>query len=334
MVQHQSLRLPGPVVVLGGGGFIGSNLVSHLEKEGYDVTSVDTQWHGFRHRGRNQRTLNLLNPYHAQSAVSGAGTVFHLAADMGGVEYFHGDADFGAAMDNGIITNNVVQACVQQGVQRLVYASSACAADTSFQFDLSSPYRIRESDILTGSPDARYGAEKRYGAYCVANAPLDGRVAMFHTVYGPGQEYEGVRRKFPSAVCTNALKAANQKSALTLFGDGGQIRTYLYISDAIDRLYSLAIHPEIENQYVHHQWLSRVFNIGATAEVSCKSVAEVVLRIIGYDAPIQYDAGKPSGVLARSCNLDKWIDTFGAPPTETTVEKGFTQFIDWLRERV
>lgn len=340
-------RLPEPIVILGGGGFIGSNLAKRLYEDGYEVQLVDVEYHDWRwplngdnalyERMRESQFIYDLCWYnHAVAAVEGAGTVFHLAADMGGVEYFHSDKDFGAAIDNQLMTTNVVKACVAEGVQRLIYASSACAADTEEQYQDGHAFPVRERHIKTGDPDARYGAEKRHGAYVVANAPLDGRVAMFHTVYGPGQEHEGVRMKFPSAVATGALRSL-ETGELTLFGNGEQLRSYLYVDDAIDRLIALAsVDRAVLDTYedwAYGGWLRYVFNIGSRTAVSCRSVAETCLRLVGSDAVIKYNDAKPSGVLGRTANLSKWERVFG-PATETSVETGFQKFLDWLKGTV
>lgn len=319
------LAMPEPVVILGGGGFIGSNLGERLHKMGYDVQLVDINFEEWRWSPKNKRHYHDLRSFGAANGVlKDAGTVFHFAADMGGVEYFHSDKDFGAAMNNGLITNTVLRAAVNRNVPRLIYASSACAAATQQQMIQGRIMWIHEDDIEYGDPDARYGAEKRYGAYMVANAPLDGRVGIFHTIYGPGQEHEGVRMKFPSAVATGAIKSL-QTDELVLFGNGKQIRTYLYIDDAVDRIVQLAeAPPETFKTF-------RTFNIGAETPVTCREVAETCLDIVGSDATIKYNPGKPSGVLGRGCRLSRWERHFGVPH-ETSIQEGFEKFIDWLED--
>jgi nucleoside-diphosphate-sugar epimerase len=347
VVQHQQVtydeRLPEPVVILGGGGFIGSNLGEYLHGLGYDVHLVDvafTSWRWPYNHPDGKRPArwsewsdhmhvrDLTYRGEALAAVEDAGTVFHLAADMGGVEFFHSDKDFGASQTNAQITLNVVNACVAEGVQRMIYTSSACAAATKFQDDVLHPCRITEHDITWGEPDARYGAEKRYGAYMVSNAPIDGRVAVLATVYGPGQEFEGVRRKFPSAVCTNAIDAVSNSTDLVLFGDGRQIRTYLYIDDAVERLYKLALASEGTIG-------DGIFNIGAEHEVSCANVANLVLCLLDDAYGVQwtevvYDPTKPTGVAARGFDISKWRSYFG-PTHETGPVEGFRSFLDWLK---
>jgi UDP-glucose 4-epimerase len=244
--------------------------------------------------------------------------VFHLAADMGGVEYFHSDHDFGAALDNQLITTNVLKACVAKQTPRLVYTSSVCAYPVEHMND---GMLVNEQWLMTGTPDAMYGAEKRQGAWMVANAPIDGRVALLDTVYGPGQEHHGIRMKFPSAVCVHAIESL-QTDELVLFGDGTQERCYLYIEDAVQRLIAMASAPKPDH-------MLPVWNIGGTELVTCQAVAEMCLEYVNSDALICYNPLKPTGVLTRRTDQAKFARTFG-DLYETTIDEGFSKFLDWL----
>ena len=98
------------VVVLGGGGFIGSNLCNRLLALGAHVTAVDTVFPSWRRPDVMCRRADLTSLAETVRAIVGAELVFHLAADMGGVGYFHSNADLGASLVNGQITLNVAQA--------------------------------------------------------------------------------------------------------------------------------------------------------------------------------------------------------------------------------
>lgn len=313
-------RLPGPVVVLGGGGFIGSRLVQRLIRDGYDTVAVDIVWPTERSEfltGARRWTLDLTEPGAASVAVHNAGTVFHLAADMGGVGWFHSDRDWQSSLTNGRITTNVLEQCTRAGVDRLVYASSACAAATEQQSNPATPYCITEQDLTWGTPDALYGADKRHGAWLCSHAPFDARVGVFHTIYGPGQEHEGPRMKFPTAVATKAL-ASRQTGHLELWGDGTQMRSYLFIDDAIDRIMQLAAARDNPGPV----------NIGAEGAISCQDIAQMCLLIVGSDAEIVHVDG-PTGVAARDADLTKWRAVFG-PAHQTSYWDGFSELISWL----
>jgi len=313
------LRLPEPIVVLGGGGFIGANLVRRLRADGYEAWAIDiapVPW-----REVDAEWLDLRHITAARRAIIGARTVFHLAADMGGVGYFHSDADFAASTDNGRITINVARACAESPlVERLFYASSACVYPVELQHIAYPAVKLREDIIGFGTPDALYGAEKLQGLRIMAKLPF-ARVGVLHTVYGPLQEHEGRRMKFPAAAATKALDAL-ETGTLELWGDGSQRRSYLYVDDAVDRI--------IEVTAAEHY--GGPVNIGATGAASCREVAEMCLRIVGAsDATITTNEAEPTGVLGRDCDGRKYERYYGAPH-QTSLAAGFTKFIDWLKE--
>lgn len=313
--------LPGRVVVLGGGGFIGSNLVRRLVELGADVDAVDIAFPEFRAEalvGARKVHANLLSRDETWRAIRHAGTVFHLAADMGGVGYFHSDADLGAAMRNGQITLNVLEAVQRLRIERTFYASSACAYPTQFQQNILAAPPLEEGWVGCGTPDACYGAEKLHGLRLVAKVP-GARVGILHTVYGPGQEHEGRRMKFPAAVARKAL-AARRTGTLELWGDGKQLRSYHYVDDAVKQILTITSSPDYWGPV----------NVGAAGAISCRDVAEICLAHAGApDATITTNPAEPSGVLARDCSTRKYVEHYGAVPGRT-YPAGFGAFLDWL----
>jgi len=309
------------VAVLGGGGFIGSNLVCRLVSDGHDVTAVDVQFPDWRLcalDGAARLTLDLTDPKNVTAALDGADLVYHLAADMGGVAWFHGPQDWPASLTNGRITNNVLTGCTIADIDRIVYTSSACAYATEIQHTPGQAPKLQESEHLSwGTPDAGYGWEKRYGLELCTRAPIDARVAICHTIFGPLQEHEGQRMKFPAAVITKAL-AARTSGRLELWGSGEQRRSYLFIDDAVDRLITLGF----DDRY------NGPVNVGAEGSVTCEEVARMCLDIVGADAEVVTIDG-PVGVMSRDCDNTKWAQTYGEP-SQTPLDVAFTKFAEWV----
>lgn len=304
-----------PVVILGGGGFLGANLARRYVEAGRQVYAVDQHFPDFRRDalfGATRIRRDLRNPAAVDEVMFPGALVFHLAADMGGVGYFHSDADWPASLNNARITLNVAEAAGRAGVDRLVYASSACACATE------PDWMLDEYDLHWGTPDARYGQEKRNGAHLFTSAPYDARVAILHTVYGPLQEHEGVRMKFPAAVATKAL-AARETGRLEVWGDGTQTRSYLYVDDAVDRLVALAeadVNPG-------------PIMVGAEGSVSCDEIARLCLELAGVPGAEVVHVDGPTGVAARDCDLSRWREVFGEPH-QTSYRDGFAAFVEWL----
>ncbi len=305
------------VTVLGGGGFIGSNLCRRLDELGADVTAVDVEFPAWRRPDVRCRRVDLRSPTDTVRAMHGADVVFHLAADMGGVGYFHSDADLGASLRNGRITANVVEAAVICETPRTFYASSACAYPIELQQTVGCPPALSEDMIGQGTPDALYGAEKLHGLRVFGKVP-GGRVGVLHTVFGPLQEHSGRRMKFPAAVATKAI-ASRETGILELWGDGSQMRSYLHVDDAVERIIAIATSETYDGPV----------NVGAEGAVTCREVAELCLGIVGSDAEIVTNPAEPTGVLARDCSNARYDDLYGPGPQRSYLA-GFESFISWL----
>jgi GDP-D-mannose 3',5'-epimerase len=315
---------PRRIAVLGAAGFIGTHVARRLAELGHDVVPVDIRTVDADLGATGAISADLRSREHAEFAVRGAHWVVHLAADMGGVGYFHGPADWAASMDNALMTRNVLTACARFEVERLFYASSACAYPVELQRTRGRAPRLAETEVGFGTPDQLYGGEKLTGLRLCSAAPFDARVGILHTIYGPGQEATGPRAKFPPAVCAKAIASEASGAPIEIWGDGSQLRSYLYIDDAVDRIITI-----LTAEHYHGP-----VNVGYDGAISCLDAAQHAARAAGADPArivCNPDAG-PTGVLARDCDNTKWRATYGhtddVPPAE-----GFGRLVDWLQRR-
>jgi GDP-D-mannose 3', 5'-epimerase len=308
------------VAVTGAGGFIGSNMIRYLADKGHNVLAIDRKqptdptrkqtWC----RAHETQTVSLQEN---QPDLTGIDVVYHFAADMGGVGYFH-THDFWPYIINTRIDSNVLEAMINAGVARGFVASSACIYPTELQ------YRPHEAPLLSedlaeqGTPDQMYGRAKLMLLRLAERAPIDIRVGILHTVYGTGQEREGERMKFPTAIATKTL-AARETGKVEIWGDGNQLRSYLWIDDALAKIEALTMHDKNIGPT----------NIGYQGAVSVRDVAQLCANIVGIEPEYTYTTNKPSGVLSRDCDNAKYWNTFGRmEPTNYT--DGFTQLLEWL----
>jgi len=321
-------------LVLGGGGFIGHHLGRKLKEMGEEVILADVKWEPFRDydgAGHFQVWVDLRDRGLTNSLISywKPAVVWQLAADMGGVEYFHSDHDWAAAVDNQLINVNVMNAVAQHSPEsRVVFTSTACALATEAQTHKYAAewggHDLKPEDIEWGTPDQLYGQEKRNSALLWSRSPLDTRVCFLHTVYGPGQEHAGIRMKFPSAIVQKA-RAARETGKIEVFGDGRQVRTFLYIDDALKYLIALGYSDEDPG----------FINIGGVIPYS----VDQVTRVAGYaaglapgeDYEVYHQLDKPTGVEHRGCDMSKTFQQFGSLST-TSLMSGLVNMVAWLDE--
>lgn len=249
--------------------------------------------------------------------------VFQFAAQMGGVGIFHGNKDYEFAKQNSLIGLNVMDALSPN--QRMFFPCSACAYPIDFQkgydkYDGSVKERhVLSEDLLGGGPaDQLYGEEKRYTTMLMEESPLDARSGILSTVYGPYQEYEGERMKFPTAITRKVIEA-KKTGEVEIWGDGTQIRTFLFIQDALEKIYRVMNNEKYEG----------AVNIGSDEEVTVQEIADDLCDYAGIKPRFIYRTDKPTGVLARSSDNSKFNGTYGTVP-QTSARDGMRQLYDWM----
>jgi GDP-D-mannose 3',5'-epimerase len=311
-------------VVTGAAGFIGHNLVARLLSEGHHVTAVDytapvdperlAVWR----KAHARQIVDLRDAYKAFAAIEGAEWVFHLAANVGGVGYLS-HMEWDSYLDNTRMSLNVMEAAKQWGVARLFYASSSCAFPVDLQRHEFTAELHEDSDLESGPPDLMYGREKLATLRLCEVAPFDARVGMFNSVYGPGLATHGVRMKFPAAVTKRALECRHTRQPLTVWGDGTQVRSYIYIDDVIDKIMTVMIEP-----------YAGPVSMTTSERVTCAEGAELVLKLLDVDVPIEYVDGE-TGVAARHCSNDKWEKTYG-PDKCRPFADGMAELVAWMEK--
>ncbi len=314
-------------VVTGGTGFIGSHLVKSLIDKSRDVAvasdfaclglenlinlGIDPDYIDLRHTD-----LTLYNQ--ALEAVAGADTVFHLAARVGSVEYLHGGefSELSALQTNLLIDANVFKACIETGVEKIIYASSCAVYPLHKQTTLGTVFSESDLDITplnylnpavpesgcTASinPDGGYGWAKLLGEIQLSftHGTKIG-IARIFNVYGIN---EPLRQKAHVVADLTRKVITYPQQDFVVWGDGTQTRDFLYVTDCVDAF--IRIETALDN-YSNNSSDFILVNIGADLPVDISSVAKTIISISGKDIPINYDTSKPVGPISRTANTDK-----------------------------
>ena len=308
-------------LVTGAAGFVGANLTARLKAQGHWVRGVDIKQTPHRAHLYEQADefwqADLRDPRAAHEACDGTERVYHLAADHGGMGYLTGAIDFKVAKNNLAIDRNVLHSAIEHSLERSFFASSACGYPTDIQGRDGIP--LSEADWGRAPAQELYGEAKRMTTLMFegarANGLLDARCAIFHQLYGPTQDWEEPRAKFPPAICRKMLENPQR---VEIWGDGTQVRTFIYIEDALDRIQTVMERP-------YHGPV----NLGSEETVTVQQCAEWVAQAAGADPEWIYVDG-PTGVLHRSCDNTEWNRRYGETPF-TSVRDGFTSMYTWLR---
>lgn len=313
-------------LVLGAGGFIGSHLVSRLKRENYHVIGVDLRYPEFQASEADQFIIGDLRnaSFCEQIFSSNFDEVYQLAADMGGAGYlFTGENDFVVMHNSASINLNVVKYAVSSDVKKIFYSSSACIYPKCNQVDPSNPNCV-ESSAYPADPDSEYGWEKLFSERLYANAKrahnIEVRIARFHNVYGPGNEYRNNRAKAPAAIC-HKVASAKSNTSIEIWGPGTQSRSFMYIDDCLDGVLAL-----MKSDY------SEPVNIGSEELITINDFAKMVIAISNKEVSIKNIDG-PIGVNGRNSNNDLMSSICGWSP-KISLKEGTTKLYHWVEKEV
>lgn len=332
MIGNSRLPKSTPIVVAGGGGFIGGHLVSDLLRQGYtNIRSVDIkpldEWYQV-HRGvkniAGPEKGDLKDLANCRRAVKGCegGYVFQLAADMGGMGFIENNK---ALCMLSVLTNtHMIQAANEEGIGRFFYSSSACVYNADKQRD-AHVTALREEDAYPAMPEDGYGWEKLFSErmcrHFREDFGLKTRVARFHNVYGPFGTWEGGREKAPAAICRKVIIAKHtSKPDIEIWGDGEQTRSFMYITDCLKGIQTLT----------NSDWVEPI-NLGSAELVSINELVSIAENIAGIRLNRKYNLDAPKGVRGRNSDNTLIKKVFGWEP-DTRLRDGMQKTYEWIEQ--
>jgi nucleoside-diphosphate-sugar epimerase len=316
------------MAVTGGAGFIGSNLVRTLLDAGDDVVIIDDFSRGNEHNLRDLainceiRRVDLRNFELALKSIEEAEVVFHLAARVGSINYLHGSKrnELDALQSNLIIDANVFRACVQNGVKKLIYASSVAVYPVEDQEKSGSTFS--EDSLNHYNPEGGYGWSKLMGEIELAwTEGLDIGIARIFNIYG-----ENSAMGKSSHVVTSLIRKAvlYPREKYVVWGDGQQTRDFLYVGDCVEAL--IKIQGKATKELC-------IINIGSDNAVKISTLAEKIARISGKNMEIIYDPRQPSGPFSRTSDNTQAKMLLNWEP-KVSIDEGLRRTYKWEEKRL
>jgi UDP-glucose 4-epimerase len=284
------------ILVTGGAGFIGSHLVDKLVDEGYSVRILDNLSSGRienigRHLGRSGiefMNIDLKDKSRVSEAVKGVETVFHYAANPEvRVSTVSPDIHFD---ENILATFNLLEAMRRYDVDELVFASSSSV--------YGEPECIPVGEDAAVKPISIYGASK---------ASCENLMHAYSCLYGfniVSLRYANVvgSRLRHGVIYDFIAKLLGNQEVLEILGDGSQVRSYVYIDDAL------------EATMIAWRRLSRgfeVYNVGNDDWITVREVADTIVDVMGLRSvryvykPILHGVGWIGDVKRIALKIDK-----------------------------
>ncbi len=319
------------LLITGGAGFIGVNLVDYfLKKSNYKITVLDnlsassfdtlsdiSKSNGIKIVDNNELSENTLifiqgdirDKKTVETALEGQDIIIHLAAETGvipSVQDPNNDADV-----NIFGTLNLLNSAVKCKVKKFIFASSAAPLG-----DQIPP----NNEKMIAQPMSPYGASKLAAeGYCSAffnSYGLNTTVLRFSNVYGPKSFHKG------SVVSLFIKKILNDED-LEIYGDGTQTRDYLFVEDI-----ALAMEKVINSKSASGE----LFQLGTEVETSINTLLDLLKRVINIKFNIVY-RDKRAGEIDRNFTDISKIKNLLNYEAKISLVNGLKTTWDWFKKK-
>ena len=310
------------VLVLGAGGFIGDHLVEHHKRKGDVVTGVDLKMPEFRTSLADIFFIADLTRQDACAEIFSQeyDIVYQLAANMGGAGFIFTGENDADIMGNDLMININVLENLKHRKQKLLFTSSACVYPQHNQLSAES-MTTAEHSAYPADPDSDYGwekltSERLYQAYA-RNYGMDNHIVRLHNIYGIRSTYQGGREKYPAAICR---KVAESTGEIEIWGDGSQVRSFLYIDDMLSAFDLILKHG-----------IRQPINVGSKEHVTVNELAAMVIDISSKDINMRNVPG-PVGVSARTSD-NTLIESLSSWQPKIPLREGMDKLYRWIEQK-
>lgn len=320
------------VLVVGGAGFVGSNLVSRLLSEDVgEIVIVDNLLSSELENIPQSGRVVFCEGSIAEDAILAKiqdefDYIFHLATYHGNQSSIH---DPLADHENNLITTLKLFNCIRdfQKVKKVVYSGAGCAvAEKTF----SDARPTKEGDPISLEMDSPYSISKivgeYYAVYFYKQHGLPTVRARFQNVYGPGEVLGAGRwRGTPATVWRNVtptfIYKALKGQELPVENKGVASRDFIYVDDIVEGLILCALRGSP----------GEVYNLASGVETTIKELAELINRLANNPSPLKYLPGRDWDRSGRRVGcIDKSREQLGFQAS-TTLQDGLEKTIEWTK---
>ncbi len=306
------------MLVTGGGGFIGSHVVDALVDAGHDVRVLDDFYTGVRenvHPGAELYEGSVADDGLVRRAVAGCETVFHQAAHKAVLRSVEQPLPTDLANTHGTLT--LLQAAVDAGVRRVVYASSSSVYGGAAEL----PTR-EDHPTLPRSP---YAVTKLAGEhYCRVYTELFGLETVslrYFNVYGPRQRPDAAY----AAVIPRFIAALLRGERPHVDGDGRQSRDFTYVSDVVTANLAAAAGPA-------ERCAGRVYNVAGGVETDLLDILAALGGVLGVGPEPEFGPARQGDVRRSRGDASAAANDLGFR-CAVSIDEGLARTVAWLRAR-
>jgi len=318
--SHQLASTLMKILITGGAGFLGSNLVDLFLSQGHEVVVLDNLITGrlsnIEHHFGNERFQfikhDVTNYIHVPGRID---VVMHFASPASPIDFDR--IPIQILKVNSLGTHNALGLAMNKGARFFLASTSEVYGDPLVHPQPESYWgNVNPLGIRGVYDESKRFAESLTMAYHRAHG-LDTRIVRIFNTYGPRMRLDDGR------VIPNFISQALRGQPLTIYGDGKQTRSFTFVEDEIDGFYRLLMSDEVYP-----------VNIGNTVETTMLELAEVVNELTGNKAGVTFvplphkdDPKKRKPDITRARTILGW-------EPRTSLRDGLIRTIDWFRQQM
>lgn len=299
------------ILITGGAGFIGFHLANRLNKLGHYVRVLDDQSAGHPERldpGINFNRGDVRDIPRLWALLQGVDVIYHLAARVSVPASILYPREYNDVNVGGTVS--LLEACRDVGIKRVVLASSATV--------YGNQHLNHVTETMEPRPQAPYAVSKVAAEQYMFNI---GAISGFEAValrifnaYGPGQLVPPSH----APVIPEFMNQILGRGSVIVFGDGNQIRDFVYIDDVVDALVATLDAPDVDQQ---------IINVGSGTGTTINEVISCMEKVTGNSANVLYNTEGSSGLSRLVADLAKAKDRLDYTP-RTDLSTGLRRLME------
>lgn len=294
------------ILITGGAGFIGSATAKHLKEEGHDVRILDKKKGDLP--GVEYLEGSITDPAAAKKATEGCDAVIHLAAQVSAPASIQAPEETFHVNVEG--SKQVLEAAKQAGAKKVVLASSAAVYGEEPRTPTTEEEPLRP---MSPYAESKIKMEELAAEYATSGLPTI--CLRFFNVYGPGQDPKSKYAAAIPAFITRALAGEE----ITIYGDGLQVRDFIFVEDVARALERALTTGEGE------------VNIASGKGITIKELAERIITLTGSQSRIIHEEPRTGDPRTSLADVSKAAETLAFTAT-TELEKGLEKTIAFFTQ--
>ena len=301
------------ILITGGSGFIGSHIVELYQDKAEEIRVLDNLRTGYRHNLDGLRHTfiegSITDRELVRNVVEGVDYIFHLAALVSVPESMAKPCECVDINVHGLL--NVLEEASVAGVRKLVFASSAAIYGDN--------PTVPKIESMLPEPKSPYAITKLDGEYYLGMFQQEGRLETaairFFNVFGPRQDPKGAYAAAVPIFIEKALRGED----ITVFGDGGQTRDFIYVKDIAGALAFAVETPGVTG----------VFNAGYGGQITINDLASRLIEDAGSPSRLLHGPERAGDVRHSRASADKLRGAGWLP--RHSLEEGLARTLEFFK---